>query len=284
MFGTSVRSVSAPIRGYVCSSCLARRNTQFPTRRQALRFVSTAPAQSESPSATSDAVLCTISKHPKGKNGDSAKTNSAPKRNLEGDKKSKPAARKGTKGSGKPKPLKQKKVKKLRKVYATLQDPPEKPAQVATGAKVRKVGRPSKASNKQSELGQSQESSGLNGKAPVDSEKLEKVMDTVNEKLKRPDGFNFIGALRSMRTQQKRQRAESSGAPKEGAEGSGGKSQRAKKAVEADSLNAGDLEINRELIPSLEVLEMFVLLTSSSPERGFAKCTETLIWTRQSFI
>ena len=76
MFGTSVRSVTRPIRGYVCFSCLARRNIQLPP--QILRFQSTGPAQTSSGAAPSDdSILCTIKEHEKGRNGDGASIESS---------------------------------------------------------------------------------------------------------------------------------------------------------------------------------------------------------------
>ncbi|KAK2764910.1 hypothetical protein FQN54_008607 [Arachnomyces sp. PD_36] len=207
MFGNSIRSASTSVRGYVCSSCLVRRNIRSPAQQQTLRFLSTSSAHPEPVPALSDPILPTIGECGKKQNGDGAVADSTDAPFTKNDEEPNADSPKKSKSSGKAKGRKSNKKKSVK-------------------------GASSKSSTKES------------SKSPAARPLIRKLYTPGPEEgggigedaARKPDHSNFIQNLKSLRAQKQE-------TPESGEGKAGIKRQGAKISLEVDTLRADDMEL-----------------------------------------
>lgn len=208
MFRNSARSVSSPFRDYVCSSCLVRNHVPPPIRQQAVRFVSAGVAQADTGTTASDAVLCsTIAAEP----GKANEGGGAPA------EESTPAVENAKKDALKPET-----------------EDAGAPKEKARGRKKKETAKEADASPK-IRLYKARE------KQPPKPVRPRRVSGS--EKTSKESTTKFVKNLKSLRAA----KAESpSAAPAENEGSSGRKKVGARRPLEADSLEAKDLEVTRK--------------------------------------
>lgn len=221
MFGNSVRSVSTPIRGYVCSSCLARKNVGFPIRRQAVRFASAGVAHSDPGKSASDPVLCAIGGQSEKANEDCPATSeSTPSATAEIEKGGHAALTNETEESGDTEGL-VRRVNSRRDGYPTKRE---------------------KASPKAQDL--SEAATAVKKPTP------KKAAADAPKKLEEADPSTFVKTLKSLRA-----RKAANPRSKGDGKGPGKKREGARRSLETNSIDAKDLKIFREYLPGLQSLE-----------------------------
>lgn len=222
MFGVSARSVSSPIRGYVCSACLGAKNA---TQRQTVRFASAAVAHADEGDHASDPVLHSIGGLPKEANEDSAAADVPPGVSTPTPSTCKTVLFKT--GSTK------KRIEASQKLMAA------KRLEAGRSKNIRKVacGR-GRSAQEPSTRYTEEELRSMEAKGTLTPE-LKLVADAPKRIKDKKDPSTFVKTLKSLRARPAAKPKASKGDEK----GSGKKKEGARRSLETDSINAQTLKI-----------------------------------------